>query len=280
MKSDYSIRRLCQVLEVSQSGYYGWVHRARHPAGRTLENLQLLQAIARIHQASRQTYGSPRIQSCLAKQGRRHGRNRIARLMRQGRISGRARRRFKPHTTDSNHPHPIAPNRLAQSPPPQAPNQVWVSDITYVETGEGWLFLSAIMDLFSRRIVGWSMEKSLDTRLVLGSWHMARTHRRPPPHLLFHSDRGSQYASRCMGSALQEAGAMASMSRRGNCYDNAAMESFWSTLKIELIYRGRFETRAQAQTAIFDYIEAFYNRSRLHSSLSYLSPVDFESHYN
>jgi transposase InsO family protein len=169
---------------------------------------------------------------------------------------------------------------LAEHPAPDGPNQVWVTDITYVLTGEGWLYLAGVLDLYSRQIVGWAMDQNIDTRLVLASWQMAVGRRRPGPRLLVHSDRGCQYASAEFRRALQEHQAVASMSRKANCYDNAAMESFWSTLKHELIHRSKFRTRAEAKNAIFDFIEVFYNRTRLHSSLNYLSPVDFENQNN
>ena len=179
-------------------------------------------------------------------------------------------------TTDSNHDQPIAPNRLAQAPKPAAPNQVWVADITYIQTEEGWLYLAAVLDLYSRKIVGWAMSERIDTALVLNALVMALRHRHPPANLLLHTDRGVQYASGDYRQALGQAGLIASMSRKGNCYDNATMESFWSTLKLELVYRCQFDTRSQARTQIFDYIETFYNRQRAHSALDYKSPVDFE----
>jgi transposase InsO family protein len=280
MNSEYPTRLLCRTLNVSPSGYYDWQHRHAHPGRRNGENALLLQAIEQIHQNSRQTYGSPRIQQALLRSGRRHGRNRIARLMRQNNIHGRARRRYRVCTTDSRHDHPVAPNRLAASPPPDQPNQIWLADITYIPTDEGWLYLAGILDVFSRKIVGWAMDQSIDTRLVLSSWNMALKQRQPTSPLLFHSDRGCQYASAEFRHALHLQNAVASMSRKANCYDNAIMESFWSTLKHELIYRSRFRTRAEARTAIFEFIEVFYNRTRLHSSLNYLSPVDFENQNN
>jgi putative transposase len=280
MKSDYPIRRLCQALEVSSSGYYDWVNRCLKPGPRACQNARLLQQIVHLHTESRKTYGSPRIQVELAKGGCAHGRNRIARLMRQEGLCGRVRRRFRIVTTDSNHDGPIAPNRLAQLPAPKAPNQIWVADITYIPTGEGWLYLAGIMDLCSRRIVGWAMHQNIDAQLVLSAWNMALTQRQPPPELILHSDRGSQYASADFRQALAKTKTLASMSRKACCYDNAAMESFWSTLKLELIYRSEFQTRDQARRAIFDFIEAFYNHCRLHSSLNYLSPVDFENKNN
>lgn len=276
MKNDHPVRTLCACLEVSASGYYDWLKRQASPGPRALENQTLVAAISRIHARSRQTYGSPRITHELRKQGRAHGRNRIARLMKQSCLQGRQKGRYRVQTTDSNHDKPIAPNRLAQAPKATAPNQLWVADITYVQTQEGWLYLAGILDLYSRKIVGWAMGERIDTSLVLKALAMARRHRQPPASLLFHSDRGVQYASGDYRQALRAAGCLASMSRKGNCYDNATMESFWSTLKLELVYRRHFATRAQARTEIFDYIETFYNRQRSHSALNYLSPVDFE----
>lgn len=276
MKEDYHIRTLCQTLAVSPSGYYDWQARQQQPNARTLANRALLQQLQVLHQQSRHTYGSPRLQILLRRAGQRHGRNRIARLMRLGGLCGRQKRRYRIQTTDSRHDFAIAPNRLAQAAPPRAANQVWVADVTYLPTSQGWLYLAAVLDLYSRKIVGWATSPRNDTALVLQAWHMARQHRRPPRHLLFHSDRGSTYASGDFGTALQKAGVVRSMSRAGNCYDNAAIESFWSTLKWELVYRDPFTSLAQAQARLFDFIEVFYNRQRLHSALNYLSPVDFE----
>jgi len=245
-----------------------------------LENQALAEAIKTLHAQSRQTYGSPRIQAELLKAGRRHGRNRIARLMQAEGLCGRQRGRYRVLTTDSNHHHPIAPNRLAEAPEATAPNQIWVADITYIPTQQGWLYLAAILDLYSRKIVGWAMSQSIDTALTLNALSMARLHRHPPPQLLFHSDRGVQYAASDFRAALAEAHLVPSMSRRGNCYDNAAMESFWSSLKLELIYRRNFATQDQARSEIFDYIECFYNPRRSHSSLNFQSPVDFELQNN
>jgi putative transposase len=280
MKTEHGIRSLCAVLEVSASGYYDWVERQTRPGLRARENVQLAAQIRQIHQASRATYGSPRIQFELGQGGHKHGRNRIARLMRQQQLCGRVKGRFRVRTTDSNHDQPIAPNRLPDLPAPSAPNQVWLGDITYVATEEGWLYLAGILDLYSRRLTGWAMSEHIDTELILAAWGMALTHCQPPAGLVFHSDRGAQYASHDYRHALQNSQAVSSMSRKGNCYDNAAMESFWSTLKQELIYRRHFKTRDQARQAIFDFIEVFYNRRRLHSSLGYRSPIDFETQNN
>jgi len=280
MKDEHPILSLCLHLEVSPSGYYAWQKRRDYPGSRALQDRALVQEIEQIHSRSRQTYGSPRVVEELRKQGRRHGRNRIARLMQQEGLCGRQKRRYRVQTTDSNHDQPMAPNRLAEAPKATAPNQLWVADITYIETKENWLYLAAIMDLYSRKVVGWAMSERVDTVLVLKALSMALLHRRPPANLLFHSDRGVQYASGDYRQALSQAGLIASMSRSGNCYDNAAMESFWSTLKLELVYRQDFQTRAQARTQIFDYIESFYNRQRTHSALGYRSPVDFEIQNN
>ena len=280
MKTEHPVLRLCAELDVSASGYYDWQSRRVCPGPRALQDQALKQEIQSIHAASRQTYGSPRIVMELRKAGARHGRNRVARLMKQEGLCGRQKSRYRVQTTDSNHNEPIAPNRLAEAPKASAPNQIWVADITYVQTQEGWLYVAAILDLYSRKIVGWAMGEHIDTALILKALFMALLHRQPPPSLLFHSDRGVQYASTDYRTALAQAGLVASMSRKGNCYDNAAMESFWSTLKLELVYRRDFQTRAHARSEIFDYIEVFYNRQRSHSALNYLSPVDFELQNN
>ena len=200
--------------------------------------------------------------------------------MRIAGLCGRQKGRYRVQTTDSNHDHPIAPNRLAGVPQANAPNQIWVMDITYIQTGEGWLYVAAVLDRYSRKIVGWAMSQRIDTALVLQALAMALLQRQHPAKLLCHSDRGVQYAATDYRHALTQAGLVASMSRRGNCYDNATMESFWSTLKWELVHRRKFATHQEARTAIFDYIECFYNPKRLHSALNFLSPVDFEANNN
>ncbi len=280
MKTEHSVQSLCETLVVSSSGYYQWRLRQAEPCRRKMEDRELKVQIARIHEQSRQTYGSPRVHLDLRQQGRRHGRKRVARLMRDHGWQGVVRRRWRVCTTDSNHDQPVAPNRLAERSAPTARDQVWVSDITYIPTDEGWLYVAGIMDLYSRRIVGWSMEEHMEATLTLSAWAMATRHRQPPPGLMAHSDRGVQYACRDYRQALAQSGALPSMSRKANCYDNANMESFWSTLKSELVYRTLFRTRAEARQAIFDYIETFYNRRRLHSALGYKSPVDFENQNN
>ena len=277
MKTEFSLLSLCENLEVSPSGYYDWLNRRSRPGPRELEDQVLAKKIKELHAQSRQTYGSPRLRHELVKKGHRHGRSRIARIMRQEGLCGRQKGRYRVQTTDSNHDHPIAPNRLAEAPKPAAPNQIWVTDITYIQTREGWLYLAGVLDLHSRKMVGWAMGGHIDTALVLGALNMALLHRKPPAGLLCHSDRGVQYASGDYRQALAKAGLVASMSRNGNCYDNAAMESFWSTLKMELVYRRDFATRDQARTDIFDFIEVFYNRRRSHSAINFLSPVDFET---
>ena len=276
MKDDYSITALCQALEVSASGYYDWEQRKSSPGPRALEEQRLRTEIRLIHQASRTTYGAPRVQMSLRDQGRLHGRNRIARLMREEGLVGRQKRRYRLRTTDSNHDQPVAPNRLAQLPKASRPNQIWAADITYVATAQGWVYVAAIVDLYSRRIVGWAVSLQINAALVLLALSMALTHRRPPAGLVFHSDRGVQYACLEYRQALEAAQLIASMSRKANCYDNAAMEAFWSTLKLELIYRRAFNDIGQVREALFDYIEVFYNRQRLHSALDYRTPAAFE----
>ena len=225
---------------------------------------------------SRQTYGSPRLAHALGCPGRR---NRIARLMRLERIFARQRSKYRPATTDSRHGGPIAPNRLHNLAVRRS-NQVWVSDATAVLTGQGWLYLVAVLDVFTRRVVGWAMSQILDATLVIAALRMALGHRRPAKTLILHSDRGAQFASAAYRQILAQHGLVPSMSRKANCYDNAFIESFFSSLKYELVYHHRFATRAQARTAIFDYIETFYNRTKLHSSLDYQSPINFESKLN
>jgi putative transposase len=278
MSNEHPINAMCEVLTVSRSGYYQWQNCGASARARQTEAIK--GKIACVYSASRGTYGSPRVTAALLAQGEPVGRNRVARLMRQAGLQGRQARRYRVRTTDSAHHEPIAPNLLAEAPAPSLPDKVWATDITYVETGEGWLYLAGVLDLYSRRLIGWAMGSSLETALPLAALHMALNQRRPDAGLLHHSDRGCQYASTVYRAALAEHGCIASMSRRGNCYDNATMESFWSTLKLELVYRRHFATRSEATTAIFDYIEAFYNRSRLHSALGFKSPLDYESLLN
>jgi putative transposase len=272
----YKVAWLCEALLVSRSGYYDWKERRRQPGARQVENTFLRARIREEFARSRQTYGSPRLARVLGCPGRR---NRIARLMRSERIFARQRSKYRVRTTDSRHRGPIAPHR-AQHLLVRRPDQLWVSDATGVLTGQGWLYLVAVLDVFSRRVIGWAMSSILDAPLVSTALRMALAQRRPTRSLILHSDRGSQFASAAYRQLLAQHGLIASMSRPGNCYDNAFIESFWSSLKYELCYHRRFATRAEARTAIFDYIETFYNRTRLHSSLAYRSPNQFESQLN
>jgi putative transposase len=276
MSGSYKVAWLCEALLVSRSGYYNWRERQRRPGPRQLESTFLRARIREEFARSRQTYGSPRLAHVLGCPGRR---NRIARLMRGERLFARQRSKYRHATTDSRHGGPIAPHR-AQNLVVRRPDQLWVSDATGVLTGQGWLYLVAVLDVFSRRVVGWAMSSILDAPLVSAALRMALSQRRPVRSLILHSDRGSQFASAAYRQLLAQHGLVASMSRPGNCYDNAFIESFWSTLKYELVYHHRFATRADARTAIFDYIETFYNRTRLHSSLAYTSPRLFESQLN
>jgi putative transposase len=268
---------MCEVLEVSRSGYYARCRRP--PSLRNLENQKLSQQIEEIHQASRQTYGSPRIQLALQAQGLQVGRNRVIRLMEHLGINARVKRQFVT-TTDSNHDLPIAENVLNRTFTTLEPDRSWVADITYVATEEGWLYLAVILDLFSRRVIGWSMADHMRTDLVLTALESALGQRIPSQAgLVFHSDRGSQYASHDYRAALKIAGITCSMSRRANCWDNAVAESFFGTLKTELVHRYTFQTHRKARTVIAEWIEVFYNRQRIHSSIGYVSPVQFEEDY-
>ncbi len=279
MSAEYPIHLLCATLAVSASGYHAWTQRP--VSQREQANAALLPLITEAYRESRQTYGSPRITHWLRTHGQPCSRTRVAKLMRQAGVNRRPRRRFRPMSlTDSDHALPVAPNRLLEKTSPARPDAVWVADITYVETQEGFLYVAGILDRCSRRCIGWAMSTTLHTTLPLAALDMALTQRRPTGGLLHHSDQGVQYASRNYRQRLAGAGAVPSMSRRGNCYDNAAMESFWSSLKRELVYRRQFATRSEARAAIFEWIEVFYNRTRLHSALGFKSPVDFENQIN
>jgi putative transposase len=275
MKLSYPIAQLCLALGVSRSGFYAW--RQHRPSRRTREDTRLSLSILQIHARSRQTYGSPRIREELRDSGVAIGRRRVARIMRQKGICGRCRVRRRPQTTESDHDQPVAPNLLKDRAPASRINEVWVTDITYIPTDEGWLYLAGILDLYSRKIVGWSVSATLASKVCLDALAMALQQRRPSKSLIHHSDRGVQYASREYRQALHAAGLAPSMSRRANCYDNAFAESFWSTLKSECLHRAHFRTREEASIAVFDFIECFYNRHRRHSSLGYRSPIAFES---
>lgn len=270
--SQFPVRTLCRVLGVSTAGYYAW--RTRPESPRQQANHALLGQIRAVQQASRGTYGRRRVHAQLRAQGQPCSRNRVARLMRLHGLAGRTRRCHRA-TTDARHSLPVAPNRLARDFAVGAPDQVWVSDITYLPTEEGWLYLATVMDLCSRRIVGWSMQESLEQRLTLVALEMAVAQRQPAPGLVHHSDRGVQYAAQDYQAALAGHGMLCSMSRKGNVWDNAPAESFYGTLKAELVH-ARWPTREQARREVFEYLEVFYNRRRLHSSLGYQSPALYE----
>ncbi len=270
---------MCRLLEVSRSGFYAWLRREEGEVGpRALENRRLIERIKAIHAKSRETYGSPRIHAELRKSGDECGKNRVARLMSQAGIRSKVRKKFRVKTTNSNHAYPIAPNLLRDRAAPVLPNEIWVADITYIPTAEGWLYLASILDLCSRKVVGWAMKDTLRVELTLGALEMALKRRRPETGLLHHSDRGTQYAAGDYRDLLDEHGLVSSMSRKGNCYDNAAKESFFHTLKTELVHHTHYKTRDEAKASLFDYIEIFYNRQRLHSSLGYRSPEEFEAY--
>jgi transposase InsO family protein len=272
-ESEHDVKRMCRVLGVSRSSYYAW--RSRPKSQRAQANEKLLVWIREEYQLSHQTYGSPRIHAALRRKSVCCSRKRVARLMRLERIVARRARRSIPHTTQRDPKAVPAPNLLNQDFSSPAPDRKWVSDITYIDTAEGWLYLAAILDLFSRRVVGWAMDEHMEASLAQQAWNMAVSHRNPSAELLHHSDQGGQYTSDLYQQSLAAHHCQVSMSRVGNCFDNAAMESFFSTLKTECADQP-FETRAQARTTIFEYIEAWYNRQRLHSALDYLSPVEFE----
>lgn len=269
---------MCQVLNVTRSGYYAW--RDRPASARAQRRDALIERIRQVHDESRRTYGSPRVAVELKDQGLSVSENTVARYMRAARIAVTPAKRFQPRTTDSDHPHPIAPNVLDRDFTATAPDQKWACDLTYVWTDEGWLYLSVVLDLFSRKVVGWNMSEDLKAQGVAEALTMALTRRKPDAGLVHHSDRGVQYACEAYQSLLEERGIQCSMSGVGNCYDNAAMESFFGTLKTELVYHEHYATHEQARRSIFEYIEVFYNRQRRHSSLGYRSPVAFEASLN
>jgi len=272
-KAHFPVAGLCRVLGVSRAGFYAWQSGAE--AARARQDRQLLVEIATIHRESRRCYGSPRVHAELRARGHHVGRKRVARLMRHSGLAGRRRRPFRT-TTQSTHGLPVARNVLAQQFTAVRPNRSWVTDITFVATGEGWLYLAAIVDLFSRRVVGWALRERLTTPLALEALEMAITRRTPGRGLLHHSDQGGQYVSDEYRRALAAHGMIASMSRRAHCWDNAVAESFFATLKIELFEDTPWATRAHARQAIVEYIELFYNARRRHSTLGYQSPVAFE----
>jgi transposase InsO family protein len=272
-KAFYPIRLICRCLAVSRSGYYAW--RRRPSSARAEQDARLKVEIAASHSASRRTYGSPRILRDLREDGHQVSRKRVARLMRELGLEGRRKRRFRA-TTDSKHRFPVAPNVLMRDFDVEAPNTAWVTDITYLATLEGWLYLAVILDLFSRRVVGYAMSERIDRALVLEALRKALVQRPGARDLIHHSDRGSQYASHDYRGALDQAGITCNMSRRGDCWDNAVAESFFGTLKTELLYELPLQTHSATRSAVADYIETFYDVRRRHSSLDYQSPLEFE----
>ncbi|WP_224741512.1 IS3 family transposase [Bradyrhizobium sp. 2S1] len=273
-RADYPVTILCDVLGVSPAGYYAW--RSRPESQRSVANRELVDDIKRVHRETNGRYGSPRIHVELKAQGRGASRGRIERLMRHHGIRAIMARPRRVRTTDSRHDLPIAANLLERNFTATAPNRIWLADITYIETDQGWLYLATVMDLYSRRIVGWAMADHLRAELPLAALRMAVSAQRPGAGLIHHSDRGVQYASAEYRKVVQSAGLRASMSRKADCYDNAPMESFFHTLKIEFVYHTHYATRAEATRDIFAYIEGFYNRTRRHSAIGYVSPIEME----
>jgi putative transposase len=276
-RGEWPVRRLCEVLDISPAGFYAWLGRPKSPARQRRD--ALLAEVRAIHAQCKGRYGSPRIHAELKARGHAVSLNTVADLMAEHGIRAKTARKFR-HTTDSRHDLPVAANLLDRQFEPAGPDQVWSADITYIPTSEGWLYLAVVEDLFSRKIVGWSMANHLESRLVVDALEMAVAKRLPGVGLLAHSDRGSQYASEHYQDLLAKHGITCSMSRVAQCWDNAPVESFFATLKRELVHDERYTTRAQARASIFAYIEAFYNRVRRHSSLGYVSPEEYERTYN
>ena len=277
-REDFAVSMMCEVLEVSRSGYYAWSDRqGKEPGSRQKNRETLLEKIRQVHEQSRRVYGSPRVYQELKAKGESVCENTVAKLMKRAQIRSIVRRRFRVRTTDSSHAHPTAPNTLDRGFHRDLPDQAWCADITYVPTGQGWLYLAAVIDLCSRKIVGWAMADHLRAELCVEALEMALSRRQTIRGLLHHSDRGIQYACGEYQGVLQENGIACSMSGPGDCYDNAVIESFFKTLKAELVYQQEFATRAEATSAIFEYVEVFYNRQRRHSSLGYVSPCEFEA---
>lgn len=275
---EFPVGIACDTLAVSRSGYYAW--RDRPPSPRSRRREELAQKIQAVHEQNRRVYGSPRVYEALKARGEAVCQNTVAKVMRQRHIRAKTKRKFIPRTTDSNHASPVAANLLDRQFQAEWPNRKWAVDITYVPTDEGWLYLAGVLDLCSRKIVGWSMAEHLRAELATEALAMAVARRCPGVGLLHHSDRGVQYACADYQKLLQSHGMKVSMSGRGDCWDNAVMESFWSTLKNELVNHQRYATREQARQSIFEYIEVFYNRQRLHSSIGYQSPEAFEAGLN
>jgi len=272
-EENHAVALMCRVLDVSRSSYYDW--RNRPPSARALANERLTDDIRRIHAEHKSRVGAPRVTRHLREEGQRVGKNRVAGLMRSEGLRAKAARKYKA-TTNSSHTLPVAPNLLEQDFTAQAPNQKWVSDITYIATDEGWLYLAVVLDLYSRLVVGWAMSERMTAKLVCDALQMALWRRKRPRGVIVHSDRGSQYCSGDYQRLLQQNGLVCSMSKKGDCYDNAAMESWNHSLKVEAIHGERFVTRQAAKDQVFEYIEVYYNRKRLHSRLGFLSPEAFE----
>jgi len=278
LSKEEPVHLLCPLLGVARSGYYGWLKGKE--SRRAAKNRLLLEQIRETFQAHRSNYGSPRITKALWAQGHHCNRKRVERLMRQDGLKGRIGKQRRVRTTNSEHDQPIAPNLLLNRPAPSRVNEVWVADVTYVRTAEGWLFLAAVMDLYSRQILGWSVWENLEAGGPLQALARALIKRGNPKGVIHHSDRGIQYASALYREQLQRSGLIASMSRKANCYDNAAIEAFWSTLKREALEQSADSSKERVRKMIFEFIESIYNRQRLHSSLGYKSPVDFEQANN
>jgi len=274
----FPLEVVCQVLAVSRSGYYAWSKRA--PSARARRREQLAEKIEHTHEHNRRVYGSPRVCRALNAQGERVCENTVADIMKERQIRAKTKKKFVPRTTDSRHEQPVASNVLDRQFDASRPDRKWAADITYIPTDQGWLYLAGVIDLCSRRIVGWSMADHMRVELVHDALTMAIAHRRPGEGLLHHSDRGVQYASEDYMHLLQSHEMQISMSGRGDCWDNAAMESFWATLKTELVNHEHYATHEEARASIFEYIEVFYNRKRLHSSIGYVSPESFEASLN
>jgi transposase InsO family protein len=270
----WPVRLQCKVLGVSSSGYYAWLKR--EPSKRVVANQNLLSDIRRIHWNSHKRYGSPRVLATLRAGGKRIGKSRVEKLMHDNDLRALSKKRVRISTTDSKHNLPVAPNLVDRNFSALAPNDKWLADITYIPTDEGWLFLAAILDVCTRKIVGWAVRDHMRTELPLAALMMATQRQRPQPGLIHHSDRGSQYASHDYRDVLTKAGMVQSMSRKGNCWDNAPMESFFHTLKTELVHHKSYATREDAKRDLFQYIEGFYNHQRIHSALGYLTPDQME----
>ena len=276
-RDEFEIQLMCEVLNVSRSGFYDWWSRNNSEKKNKIDELKA--TMKEIFQKSRSTYGSPRMHKELLRKGFRIGKEKVAELMRDAGLKAKAAKRFKASTTDSKHKFPVQENRLNQDFATTAPNTKWVGDVTFIDTAEGWLYLAAVLDLCTRKIVGWAMYDANDRHLTLAAINMALKRQKGPSDLLFHSDRGSNYACHDFQNYLISVGIVASMGRSGVCYDNAVMESFFHTLKTEFVHHENFATKQQAKDAIFEWIEVFYNRERIHSSINYKTPIAFEAEF-